>query len=75
MTATTSHGESRAGSDQLDRDIELLREMLGGALSRLDGVDGFALFEELRATSTALRNANAAGGRERLAQRMAGLNV
>jgi phosphoenolpyruvate carboxylase len=71
----TSQRESRAGSEQLDRDIRLLGEMLGDAIARLDGADAFELLEELRTTAMALRRGDGTAGRAQLARRMSALGA
>ena len=71
----TSQREIRAGSEQLDRDIRLLGEMLGDAIARLDGADAFELLEELRTTAMALRRGDGTAGRAQLARRMSALGA
>ncbi|HET8540697.1 MAG TPA: phosphoenolpyruvate carboxylase [Anaeromyxobacter sp.] len=64
-----------AGSDQLDRDVRLLGEMLGGAISRLDGTEAFELIEALRALSMAVRRRDPGADRATLAARMRALDA
>jgi phosphoenolpyruvate carboxylase len=71
----TSNSESRAGSERLDRDVRMLGEMLGSAIAQIDGAGMFDLVEDLRATASAVRRGDLAGGWEGLARRMAALSA
>jgi phosphoenolpyruvate carboxylase len=61
------------GTEQLDREIRALGDLLGDVIARIDGPETLALVDALRTSAMALRRGALPGGRDALEQQMAGL--
>jgi phosphoenolpyruvate carboxylase len=61
------------GTEQLDREIRALGDLLGDAIAHIDGADTFALVDGLRTSAMALRRGELPGGREALEREVAAL--